>query len=219
MLEGSFRIGTLAEFRSAEIDSGAFSDLEEGEMKTSIGGDVRNFHGAIGGIKISNLTMIGFGSAIRTHHQTDGNAFCTSIGPYRRDRHERLMSVSADYKGNADWTAHLVLDTRKLLDAFVNLAASQGVRYRICARTIRYGERHGEGRQEDIPTLLNTRERAHRQLDAIFTKPPRFELEEEVRFLVLFEGRTAYQTIWTRESAPVAQAFREAIHSEGSSTL
>lgn len=217
MLDGRFKIGTLREFRACELATGAFSDAGEGTSVIAIKGDVRNASFSIGNNVFSNNTFIGNGTAIVVSHELDANAFCASTGPYNTKRHEILMGETAGYKGNPEWTAHLILNTERLIGALKALQASAARPTILGCGPIRYDKRELEGVQFDIPALINDQRRLQHALDCVFVKPKRFSIEEEFRIgLIPTTGGGPCDTLWTADSPGLMEMFRGAVEDEGS---
>lgn len=217
MLEGHFKIGSHGEYSAAE-GTGLLSDNAEGDGGTVVDRDLRRFTGEIAGIKFINATFhASMGNTISFRHRINCLIFCASMGPYKPDRHQRLMSGSSDYSANPETSAYLVLDAEKIQSALRKATDELfGVSTKWVFRPVVYGERIVKVSGSTFSGLSESTI-SKRQVEQAFTKPPNFAVEEELRFVMIPDGRIAMPArFFTSElSASVQEAFKETILDAG----
>lgn len=193
MAKGEFRIGTLSGFAGTEGDGGLFDDLNEGKGAFQVGNeDASGETFSLMGIHFSNNSFAGPGVAIHVELTTDANAFCLAKGWYDEQVHSFIRDGRAEYRANPEYTSYIEFDLERLFVAIRQTAASlwgndQGV---LC-KPVSYGVREKLLSKKELSAGV-TNEMTQKQLIEIcFTKPPRFEGEQEFRFLILHNGDVA----------------------------
>jgi hypothetical protein len=217
MLNGHFKIGSHAEYSGSE-GTGLLSDNSEGDGGIAVTGNFLRFTGELAGNYFHNCTFVSTGDDVITVHQKINCAiFCASRGPYDAQRHKAIVEGSASYPPNPDTTAFLILDAEKLLSA-LTMATDELLRQRTrwVFRPLIYSERLLKIPSSKF-TGLPQASMAKRLVDQAFTKPARFKIEEEMRFVMIPAPHTEIPSrIFTSELSPAVQnAFKSAIAGVG----
>lgn len=218
MLLGHFKVGSHAEYSGAE-GVGLLSDNSEGSGETVVSGDLHNFTGRVGSTILRGCTFTGPGQSrsIVVDETINSSIFCASSGNYNATRHEALINGTADYAANPETTGYLVLSKIKLRRALI-LATNEIFQTKTSwiIRPVDYAER-----VRSIPasefTGISDLEIMHRTLGQAFTKPKHFEVEDEIRFLMVpMRGLQPPMSFFTSNlSTQVQDAFKAAIHDVG----
>lgn len=220
MLSGSFRIGSHVGYSKAE-SNGALNDDSEGLGATRVPGSTGRISGRFAYGTFANCDFGGPGEiAMHFEERVNSCVFCASSGTYSFRRHALILEgvPEAGYLPNDKYTAFLSLDAGKLLSA-LNMATDElfGVRTTWIADEVHYEDRI---RLLDPGQLINysAEEMNKRIAHQAFTKPTRFECEEEYRFVMLRNvgARIPEAFLTSSLSKQVQQAFVEAIVDEGS---
>lgn len=219
MLAGSFRFGTLASYRGSEADPGLLSDSGEGRQGTSFNGSLNNVNFKVG----TNEFHIGKASGnalLRVNSNIDVPVFCASVGPYSPARHRSILhgDTSLGYQPNPGLSSFVVIDLQRFLQAMTEAFKEvwQGATFRQVSRMVHYG---GRDRNVDATHQTLRDNQAIVEMNsfrAVFTKPMRFALEEEVRCAAFPAQLTEIQPVITGNlSQSVQNLFRMCMDDEG----
>lgn len=218
MLDGHFKIGSHGEYSSAE-KAGLLSDNSEGKGSTSIFGGKSSFTGKIGEAIFENVWFENNATDIHIEEKVDSLIFCSSVGEYESGRHKKIMSgdISLGYEPNDQTTAFLTLDAEKLAIA-LKIATDEffGVATIWTHEKVEYLERDRRIHFDSF-TGLTKSDISHRLIEQAYLKPPKFQIEEEYRFLLLPPaGLDIPKNLFTNSlTTAVQDAFRSAIVSKG----
>lgn len=198
--KGSFKFGTLEEYRNSEADLARMSDSEEGSAQTGYG----EGYGEIGrlefpdGTTFFGGTLEGDGVPLVVENTFNEHIFCATLGRYNRAHHEKMLygerfPDGSEYIGNKDLKAFVEIDLRLFLRGLRFWAAgSQDVSKEISvydilfSRKVEYQERMIRRpfiENGKIPELS-----VGQYLHTIFSKPQRFKTENEFRILLHSAG-------------------------------
>ncbi|WP_420859402.1 hypothetical protein [Marivivens marinus] len=186
--QGSFKFGTLEEYRSSESGHSRMSDDREGvatedfQFTEGRADDV-----TIGGIRILNCNFEG--NKIDFRRETQSNAFvaCCSFGPYDRSTHIKIIKGQGEYQGNDDLGYYVVYDLGKLSVALHDWAARNfRCNVKLRGEQVRYAER---AVHEEIGVIGSVPSQPSRDAiwNAIFVKPRFYSIENEFRFALFPE--------------------------------
>lgn len=185
MLKGHFKIGSHKEYSNAE-ESGLLSDTSEGVGATIVTGSM-NFSGFIGSNYFNLSTEIPEnGTSIHINEEINSSIFCTSVGDYSYIRHKKILEgdYQEGYPANHDVTAFIVLDAYLL-----KIALEELTNYIFKTEThwdlglVQYSEREQKIESSKFKGITDE-EIAHRTYEQAFTKPKKFRVEEEARFVM-----------------------------------
>ncbi len=193
---GSLKIGTLEEYRSQEnIQTlGARLDSEEGILKVNVSlnnhvispGEIDEDLGILNN-GTGRLIFRGGRTAIRLRHNS--YVWCASNGCYSKAQHKRLLQGSKDYSGNPSLLCWATFDAVALDNALKNTLL-RPISYDGGFMSYQYCWGHVDYNRD---TLERLSDRNHREwissnemseddyFDAIFAKPNRYALENEIR--------------------------------------
>lgn len=219
MLKGNFKLGTLREYSQSE-GGGLMSDHAEGRGETAIVGDIFNQsytdHGG-NRITVGASTQNKYSAVSQIN--IDACLFCSSKGKYDSKRHADLINGVGDYQANHGIPAFLEIDVSRFQKALALLASTTfAARCLQRDQDIRYSSRVAEYAPSGIQEVMSARHQARWALEIAFTKPERFSVEQEYRFALIPVGRACEALFTSRMKRRVRDAFRAAIHSEGSAS-
>lgn len=196
-----FKFGTLVEYRSYEGESQRLSDGEEGlflrvvEALPTLGLHVptRIPDISYNGHTLSGNTVAGYigddphrprGVVFERKH--NAHVMCFSIGPYSKLHHKKMMNggVSvdgSDYIGDHSLNMAAEID----LDKFIALLGNSfGRDKRVLGSPVEYGERRVKVQASELQLETSPKGKDDELKKAVFTKHPRFSVEEEYRLLL-----------------------------------
>lgn len=218
MLRGHFKIGSHGEYSKAE-NTGLLSDNSEGKANLRISGNRTLVSGTFPGGVIENVVFGEncHGGGIVFDQAVNLPLFCTSFGDHDPKRHSFIRDghIPKGYPPNPQTTAYLTLDAHALVQA---LEAATDELFLMTTKwmfkCVTYGAR--DVSLQLRPGIVNL---TFNEMNLAFIKPPVFDLEEEVRFVMWpLLDVNAPPCIYTNTlSAKVHSAFRNAIVDEGGS--
>jgi hypothetical protein len=191
---GSFKLGTLEEYRQGELSNyniGRMSDTEEGMLLRSFGrpdSEIEQLR--MGGLTIQNCLSFGTRQGLTLTNELNDYVFCASQGPYEGEHHRRMRfgEVDLGYTGNTDLDAFAVINLDLFREGIYEWLLENGrnsqdracSKVGICDRKVTYGDRRS---LHEIPAsgVIESDVDESIYLQAVFTKPKRFEVENEYR--------------------------------------
>ncbi|MVA81130.1 hypothetical protein GOZ89_17030 [Agrobacterium vitis] len=184
MLLGHFRIGTHGEYSKGE-KTGLLSDTAEGIGATQFIGDIKNASWRIGSNIFENITIIGAGEAsLHLDERVNYNIFCASKGLYNRERHQKLLNGVENYEKNPDITDYVIIKRDIFKRALQCMSDHMfGVDSHWISQHVKYGNRISQISSNEIGKFKYDGRR--RLIDAAFTKPEKFSVEDEWRYVLV----------------------------------
>lgn len=221
MLKGHFKFGTLDEYTPRSGRSGGlYSDVAEGTGESVLRGDLYNASGDFFGMSYHDISTKNVDAAFSYTLELNYPVFCASLGPYKPERHRRLLNGTESYEGNPECTAFVMIDVDIFAQAAKEMAICVFGKCRgMFATRVKYGER-----SYDVPQHLLTRDkRYNNELEAFyraaFTKPLNFSIEEEYRFVIVPAEYPKARQVFTRTLPNgIVNLFIRSICDEGNDT-
>ena len=195
---GSFKLGTLAEYRNSDSGLARMKDKGEGVHDQGFGSGTGVIKNIVlpGNIRIDNLSVSGTGNWIGTNVTFNEHVLCVSKGEYSRSHHEEMMAgwgtgFEDEYLGNQDLNSFAVIDLGELLYGLRCWAKTSGVlnsteplKRVVRSRSVSYGvERKSSYEIDDIWKVWQKMTFEDYE-KAIFSKPRVFQREKELRVVV-----------------------------------
>lgn len=193
---GSFKVGTLSEYRSSEANVARMSDHFEGIHELSIGEASGHIVDAeIPGLgRFENVSWDSCRSFAVERTVVNEYVFCGSLGAYDKKHHSTMRyGNGTDYPGNSDLTHFVEID----LPSFIRgielwsrkcLLANSETEVRVYHERVQYSERNSHASVELAASLPHSMRTADARYRATFIKPQIFSEEKEIR--IILEVRT-----------------------------
>lgn len=194
---GSFKIGTLEEYRKSESGLARMSDKGEGVAELGFGSGGGKIHRMElpNGNLIENCTFENVGTAVVVASSFNEHVFCCSIGKYSKKHHDAIrygekFPDGTEYLGNEDLDAYAEIRLDKFLQAIrfwafsAEVFTSQGPLVNsVFAKGVLYEERI---LRKPLPLVSkpDTTLTEERYLKTIFCKPVQYKTENELRVVV-----------------------------------
>ena len=224
VLDGAVKLGCLQEYRDLEAGrEHRLVDPQEGKSSMSVEGSLYDEHFMLGtnNIHLTCITL-GTGKAVVVDHKEDALVFCTALGPYCRDTHERFIA-----EGNESCTHYIVYDLDLLGTAaklLMDDIAPKGIWG--FASPVAYSDKDtsmtlAELERQNLPVSSSEapQRRRERIFQSVLTKSKRFKHEQEHRVAFVPVGcdpAPFRSPLYVGErSATIQSAFRQAIVSHG----
>ncbi len=198
LLHGSFKIGTLEEYRTSEMEAARMSDRQEGIANVLIGqgsGRIERLELPNGGV-IEDCTFENCGAGVYLTTHYNEYIFCCTIGEYRKSHHEVMLTGSnTEYEGNKDLEYFVELDLSAFLKALKTWAEkTKGVLKNgsseayLYSRPVTYNDRTVEMSTEWAQATSVEERNSLALTRAVFSKPGFFAPEQEYRINLRISG-------------------------------
>ncbi|MEL7099624.1 MAG: hypothetical protein AAGM84_12415 [Pseudomonadota bacterium] len=209
---GSFKVGTLSEYRGYEHTQLArMTDRGEGTVSKQFGSGVGHVpYATVGPVTLTNFNFSAPGGIV-VENSFNEHVFCASVGTYKKEHHELMRFGGVDregqaYVGNEDLDAFAEIDFDRFLMALRAWCRQSG---RMTTRTIAsqyvfskpvtYGENRNTYYDLEKIALANAPFGDEELKRAIFSKPIEFLAEAEIRVVV----STKFPDLPDRDAAPL----------------
>lgn len=179
---GSFRVGSLRQYRSLEEKQDRFSDADEGRYTETYGkaGEEVSGNGYFAGVHFGNFKISGVTKPVCVERTLNFPVFCASCGEYSREVANSIVYGSGSYRGNSDLKFYAEIDLDLFLKAIVKAMCDRmGSEIRAVGRPVEYDDK---GRKIVLAapyTSLNDSLKTDPTRG--FVKPKLFECENEYR--------------------------------------
>ncbi len=193
--EGSLLLGSVAKFSRQErgTSGGALSDPFEGQATEFIRGPLNIRELRIGTHRFHNIRVSDSppGGALAVFCKFDCFVYCASDGPYWSPRHLRILNGDHElgYEANENYTAYVEYDSGLLALGILHALQEKFPELNVDAvhmRRVLYEDRRLE---VSLPDIENESRRQESFERALFFKPTKFGLEEEIRFVPISRER------------------------------
>jgi len=193
--KGSFKIGTLSEYRNSESSSARMADTGEGitERRSPLSSGIMKSYRTLDGLVFSGNIWENCGSGFVASSVINEYIFCATFGDYSKDTHKKLLygcqlSEGHWYSGNPDLTHFAVINVEKFILALRLWIKSRRRSFKknfdpigdIGGYQVVYRERFEELHQPIVKyDELENFDKIY--LQSVFFKPPHFLPENEFR--------------------------------------
>jgi hypothetical protein len=215
---GSFKIGTLAEYRKAEAGLARMSDNEEGLSQYTFGGGTETYDNLqIGGLFIGRMELVDCGPAVGMDLTFNDHVFCASCGPYSQPHHAAMRNGDGQkYLGNSDLDGYAVLDLNMFYDALISWAQTDAkfetalpVTEVFSGQAVSYENRNLHQPLASNAVLQNVID-SERYKRTVFHKPERFSIENEFR-IAISASKPNYPDEKAEAFYPQSESLRKSI--------
>lgn len=220
MLAGHFKFGTHAEYAVPQA-TGLLSDSGEGVGRVDVVGSIidASWDDARGN-SFKNITIIGPGTSIRIDAGINASLFCSSGGVHDIQRHSHILNGIGDYTPNPEVVAYIEIDEIKIIEATKLLAEeAYPLGHAVLYGLVKYGNRDISHTAENLISVIAGNAIPIRSIEVAFTKPPRYEVEQEYRIAILPKHEPAKSLLTNNFSGRVTKAFRDAIANIGAASI